>query len=153
MAFLLPPCATNQGWGKETDMRASQTVRAAVIVFMIWMIGVDAAGTAWAQSAVPEEPASRTEVSGTQILAALAATVGSLFYIPFKAVAICPGMALASGASLAVTKGDRDTAEYLLRVGCTGTYFITPGMIRGQEEFQGSGTPGPETWMPTSGPR
>jgi hypothetical protein len=153
MAFLQQPWATILEWGKETGMRASQAMRSAVIVFMICMIGVGAAGTAWAQSAVPGEPASRTEVSGRQILAALGATVGSLFYIPFKAVAICPGMALASGASLALTKGDRDTAEYLLRVGCTGTYFITPGMIRGQEEFQGSGTPGPETSMPTSGPR
>lgn len=123
-------------------MRASQTVRAALIVFMIWMIGLGLEGMAWAQSAVPEEPASRPEVSGTQILATIGATIGTLFYIPFKAVAICPGMALASGASLAMTKGDRDTAEYLLRVGCTGTYLITPGMIRGQEEFQGSGTPG-----------
>ena len=30
-------------------------------------------------------------------------------------------------------------ADYLLRAGCTGTYFISPGMVRGQEEFQGSG--------------
>jgi hypothetical protein len=72
-------------------------------------------------------------------MAALAGAIGSFFYIPFEVGAICPGMALASGASLAVTGGNKDTAEYLLRVGCTGTYFITPGMVRGQEEFQGSG--------------
>jgi hypothetical protein len=72
-------------------------------------------------------------------MAALAGAMGSFFYIPFKVGAMCPGMALASGASLAVTGGNKDTAEHLLRVGCTGTYFITPGMVRGQEEFQGSG--------------
>ena len=134
-------------------MGGSQHVRAAVIIFLVWMIGVSAAGTAWAQPAVPEEPASRTELSGTQILADLAAGVGSFFYIPFKAAVICPGMALASGASLAVTKGDRDTAEYLLRVGCTGTYFITPEMVRGQQEFKGSGSPGSEISTPNPEPR
>lgn len=122
-------------------MAKSRKVRAVVIILMAWLIGVSAAGTGWAQPAVPEAPASSTDLSGTQILAALAGGVGSLFYIPFKALAICPGMALASGASLAVTGGNRDTAEYLLRVGCTGTYFITPGMVRGQEEFRGSGDP------------
>ena len=134
-------------------MRGSQQARAAVIIFLIWMIGVSGAGAAWAQTAATGESASRTEFSGTQILAGLAAAVGSFFYIPFKAAAICPGMALASGASLAVTKGDRDTAEYLLRVGCTGTYFITPEMVRGQQEFQGSGAPGSETSMQNPGPR
>jgi hypothetical protein len=72
-------------------------------------------------------------------MAAVAGAIGSFFYIPFKVGAMCPGMALASGASLAVTGGDKATAEYLLRVGCTGTYFITPQMVRGQEEFQGAG--------------
>ncbi len=72
-------------------------------------------------------------------LATAAAVVGSFFYIPFKLGIICPGMALASGASLAVTGGEKPTAEYLLRVGCTGTYIITPGMVRGQEEFHGAG--------------
>ncbi|HSB77305.1 MAG TPA: hypothetical protein VLM91_00855 [Candidatus Methylomirabilis sp.] len=122
-------------------MVGSRKVRAVVIILMAWVIGVSAAGTGWAQPAVSEAPASSTELSGTQVLAAVAAGVGSLFYIPFKALAICPGMALASGASLAVSRENRDTAEYLLRVGCTGTYFITPGMVRGQEEFQGSGDP------------
>jgi hypothetical protein len=72
-------------------------------------------------------------------MAAVAGAAGSFFYVPFKAAAICPGMALASAASLAVTGGDREAAAYLLRVGCGGTYYITPGMVRGQEEFQGGG--------------
>ena len=120
-------------------MGGRKRVRTAVIFLVVCVIGVSAAGSGWAQSAASEAPAMRADLSGTQILATLGAAVGSFFYIPFKAVAICPGMALASGASLAVTKGDRDTAEYLLRVGCKGTYFITPGMVRGREDFQGSG--------------
>lgn len=134
-------------------MGSSRKVRVAVIILMVWVIGLSAAGTGWAQPAVSEAPASGTDRSATQILAALAAAVGSFFYIPFKAAVICPGMALASGASLAVTRENRDTAEYLLRVGCTGTYIITPGMVRGQEEFQGSGSPEPGTSMPITGPR
>ncbi|HSB71617.1 MAG TPA: hypothetical protein VLH58_13745 [Candidatus Methylomirabilis sp.] len=127
--------------------------RAAVVILMVLVIGVSAAGTGWAQSPYPDEPASRPGLSGTQVLATLAAAVGSFFYIPFKAAAICPGMALASGASLALNRGSRETAEYYLRVGCTGTYLITPGMIRGQEDFQGSGYPEPETSMPMTGYR
>jgi hypothetical protein len=134
-------------------MSRSQGLRAVVIILMVWMIGVGAEGTGWAQAADSEAQESRTELSGTQALAAFAGTVGSLFYIPFKALVMCPGMALASGASLAVTHGNRDTAEYLLRVGCTGTYFITPGMVRGQEEFQESGDPKPETPAPMPGAR
>jgi hypothetical protein len=129
-------------------MERSQGVRAMVIILMVWVIGVSAAGTGWAQMTGSEAPEAKTELSGTQVLAAFAGTVGSLFYIPFKALVMCPGMALASGASLAVTQGNRDTAEYLLRVGCTGTYFITPGMVRGQEEFQESGEPETSTPMP-----
>jgi hypothetical protein len=73
-------------------------------------------------------------------MAAVAGVVGSAFYIPFKLGAICPLLALASGGSLVVTGGDTATAGYVLRAGCAGTYFITPGMVRGQDEFQGSGT-------------
>jgi hypothetical protein len=100
-----------------------------------------AAGTGWAEQPLsPAAPLDRPDDSpALTAMAAVAGAIGSFFYIPFKAGAICPGMALASGASLAARRGDRGTAEYLLRVGCTGTYLITPGMVRGQEEFQGSG--------------
>ena len=127
--------------------------RAAVMSLMVLVIGASAAGSGWAQSPYPDEPPSKPGLSGTQVLATVAAAIGSFFYIPFKAVAICPGMALASGASLALTRGGRDTAEYYLRVGCTGTYLITPEMIRGQEDFQGSGYPEPDTSMPMTGYR
>jgi hypothetical protein len=49
-------------------------------------------------------------------------------------------MALAGGVTYAATLGKaKEDAEYLARVGCTGTYLITPGMVQGKEEFQGSG--------------
>jgi len=117
-------------------------VMAGVLAFAV---GVAAAGTAWAQQTVASAPPPgatpppASDSPGLTAMAALAGAIGSFFYIPFKVGAICPGMALASGASLAVTGGNKDTAEYLLRAGCTGTYLITPGMVRGQEEFQGSG--------------
>jgi hypothetical protein len=74
-------------------------------------------------------------------MAAVAGIVGSAFYIPFKLAAICPSMALAAGVHYVATGGeDTATDEYLLRAGCAGTYFISPEMVRGQEEFQASGT-------------
>jgi hypothetical protein len=120
-------------------MERNRGRQGSVIVLFVLAIVLFRIEAAWAQSAAPAEPAATKSVSATEVLATVASAVGSFFYIPFKAVAICPGMALASGASLAFTHGDRSTAEYLLRVGCTGTYVITPGMIRGQQEFQGSG--------------
>jgi hypothetical protein len=43
---------------------------------------------------------------------------------------------VAAGATYAATGGQKETPEYLLRVGCTGTYFISPGMVQGQEAFR-----------------
>lgn len=102
------------------------------------LVGMAATGTGWAQQ--PPSPAAQANDSpGLTAMAAVAGAIGSFFYLLFKVGAICPGMALFSGASLAVTGGDKATAEYLLRTGCTGTYLITPEMVRGQAEFQGSG--------------
>jgi hypothetical protein len=113
-----------------------------LLVALLALGGVLAgAGHGWAQQATPPAPmpAPADDSPGLTAMAAVAGAIGSVFYIPFKLAVICPGMALASGASLAFTGGDSATAEYLLRVGCTGTYFITPGMVRGKEEFQESG--------------
>ncbi len=126
-------------------MRYRGMLRVVMAGVLAFAVGVAAAGTAWAQQTVASAPPPgatpppASDSPGLTAMAALAGAIGSFFYIPFKVGAICPGMALASGASLAVTGGNKDTAEYLLRVGCTGTYFITPGLVRGQEEFQGSG--------------
>ena len=108
-------------------------------VLALWIV-VASTGTGWAEQAT-STPAGADDSPGLTAMAAVAGTVGSFFYIPFKLGAICPGMALASGVSLAVTGGDTDTAAYLLRAGCAGTYFITAGMVRGQTEFRGSGSP------------
>ena len=102
-------------------------------------VAAGATGTGWAEEAA-STPARGDDSPGLTTMAAVAGTAGSVFYIPFKLGGICPGMALASGLTLAVTWGDTETAAYLLRAGCAGTYFITPGMVRGQTEFQGSGT-------------
>ncbi len=120
------------------------TLRVMMASVLALLIGVAATGIAWAQQAAPSAPPAGAAASPTNdsVLTAMAATagaIGSFFYIPFKVGIMCPGMALASGGSLAVTGGNKATAEYLLRVGCTGTYFITPAMVRGQEEFHGAG--------------
>jgi len=126
-------------------MRYQVMLRVVMAGVLALMVGVATAGTTWAQQAVATAspgggtPTYAHDSSALTAMAAVAGAIGSFFYIPFKVGAMCPGMALASGASMAVTGGDKATAEYLLRVGCTGTYFITPGMVRGQEEFQESG--------------
>ncbi len=126
-------------------MRYEGMLRVVMAGVLALLIGGVSAGTVWAQQMAPPAPPGEatpvpaTDPPGLTAVAAVAGVIGSLFYIPFKVGAMCPGMALASGASLAVTGGDKDTAAYLLRVGCAGTYFITPGMVRGQEEFKEAG--------------
>ena len=130
---------------KEARMRYRGMLRLGMAGVLAFVVGAASAGAAWAQQ--PMAPATASEATppvatdspGLNAMAAVAGAIGSLFYIPFKVGVMCPGMALASGASLAMTGGNKDTAGYLLRVGCTGTYFITPGMVRGQEQFQESG--------------
>ena len=92
-----------------------------------------------------EEPAGAASVAdkdstGRLIVATFGSVLGSIVYAPFKAVLLCPGMALAGGVTYAATLGNaKDDAEYLARVGCTGTYLINQDMIQGYEGFQGSG--------------
>lgn len=126
-------------------MRCKGMLRVVAIAVLTVGVGMAATEPGWAQQA--PQPAlasgarqvSANDSPGLTAMAAVAGAIGSFLYIPFKAGAICPGMALASGVSLAATGGNRATADSLLRAGCEGTYFITPGMVRGQEEFQGSG--------------
>ncbi len=125
-------------------MRYQDTLRIGMAGLLALLMGVGAAGAAWAQQETPAAlpaaagppPAHDTALT---VMAAVAGAIGTFFYIPFKVGLMCPGMALASGASLAVTGGDKATAEYLFRVGCTGTYFVTPAMVRGQQEFHEAG--------------
>ena len=122
-------------------MRARGSAYAGVVVLLGVILGLVPVSIGWAQQAIPPAPsaAPADDSPGLTAMAAVAGVAGSFFYIPFKVGAICPALALASGGSLVVTGGDTATAGYLLRAGCAGTYFITPGMVRGQEEFQGSG--------------
>jgi hypothetical protein len=121
-------------------------VRSLFAVLVLGGIVLAGGGHGGAQQAAPPPdpwplPTVAEDSPGRTVLATVGAIFGSIFYIPFKAVGICPGMALASGVHYAATVGKEPaTDEYLLRAGCTGTYVITPGMVQGQEEFQGSGT-------------
>jgi hypothetical protein len=89
------------------------------------------------------EPLPASQVAappGTQGLAVAGALVGTAVYAPYKAVVLCPVMAVAAGVTELLPFA-RSTSGYLLRVGCHGTYLITPEMVRGREEFQGGGGP------------
>ena len=109
------------------------------IILMTLCLALTSVGTSWAQQAAA--PPRSEGLPWLQGMATVAGAVGSLFYIPFKAGFICPGAALVAAGDMALTRGDKAKAERLLRIGCTGTYLITPEMVRGLEEFQGSGTP------------
>ncbi len=115
-------------------------LRGSLAILLVMGVLLAVTGNSWGQQETPRAAASPDDSPGLTAMAAVAGVVGSVFYIPFKLGAICPALALASGGSLVATGGDTATAGYLLRAGCAGTYFITPGMVRGQEEFQGSGT-------------
>ncbi len=85
-------------------------------------------------------PPGGGDSTGRTIVAGVGSVLGTVVYAPFKALVMCPMMALAGGVTYAATLGKaKEDAEYVARVGCTGTYLITPGMVQGKEEFQGSG--------------
>jgi len=69
-------------------------------------------------------------------VAGVGAVAGSVVYVPFKAIVMCPVGAVASGVTYVATGGKPDPADHVLRVGCTGTYFITPAMVQGTEPFR-----------------
>jgi len=116
-------------------MKRMTCSRVAIIALLAFCLAMTSLETGWAQ-----QPAASPYSLGSPWLggmATVAGVIGSVFYIPFKVGLICPGSALVAGGSMAVTGGDR--AKRLLQIGCTGTFLITPEMVRGQEEFQGSG--------------
>lgn len=92
-------------------------------------------GASWAQGAAPSDGA-QPGPTGRTVAAGIGAVAGTVVYAPFKALLMCPVGALAAGTTYAVTGGEKDTADYLLRLGCTGTYFISPAMVQGQEAFR-----------------
>ncbi len=90
----------------------------------------------WAQGAAPAD-GGQPGPTGRTVTAGIGAVIGTVVYAPFKALVMCPVGALAAGTTYAVTGGEKETADYLLRLGCTGTYLISPSMVRGQEAFRG----------------
>ena len=117
-------------------MKRRQTrIRMVSLVFLVG-VAVSAAATSWAQEAPPSEAVTKTIYSGSPIVAGVGAVVGSVVYAPFKALIMCPVSAVASGVTYAATRGGTDTSEYLLRLGCTGTYLISPAMVQGHEAFR-----------------
>lgn len=105
---------------------------------LVLLVGVamGAAATGWAQEAPPSEEMAKTIYAGSHIVASVGAVVGTVVYAPFKALVMCPLSAAASGVTYAATRGGTDTSGYLLRLGCTGTYVITPAMVQGHEAFR-----------------
>jgi hypothetical protein len=108
-----------------------------ILVVTIAALGMVGPAASWAQETTPAAADSGSGPSGSTILAGVGAVFGSVFYAPFKGLILCPAVGVvASGVTYAATGGEKETPEYLLRVGCTGTYFISPGMVQGQEAFR-----------------
>ena len=99
-------------------------------------VAVFSGATSWAQDAPPSESATKTIYSGSSVVAGVGAVLGSVVFAPFKALIMCPVSAVASGVTYAATGGGTDTSDYLLRLGCTGTYLISPAMVQGHESFR-----------------
>ena len=116
--------ARKRGWGR-------------ILVVTIAVLSMVGPVASWAQETTPAAASSGSGPSGSTILAGVGAVLGSIFYAPFKGLILCPGVGLvAAGVTYAATGGQKETPEYLLRVGCTGTYFISPGMVQGQKAFR-----------------
>lgn len=99
-------------------------------------LAVSAPLTSWAQDAPPDDATNQSSSSGRRVVATIGAVAGSIVYAPFKALVLCPVGAVAAGATYAATRGTTDTPDYLLRLGCTGTYIISPSMVQGEEAFR-----------------
>lgn len=92
--------------------------------------------SSWAQAAPPDGAGAESASTDRTVVAGIGAVAGSIIYAPFKAVIMCPAGALAAGVSYVATRGEGETPNYLLRLGCTGTYFISPAMVQGREAFR-----------------
>ncbi|MFA5028643.1 MAG: hypothetical protein WC713_12305 [Candidatus Methylomirabilota bacterium] len=88
-----------------------------------------------AASAADEESGVGYELAG------VASILGSMVYLPFKAVILCPVAALGAGATWAVTGGETARAERVLRIGCAGDYLVGRRMLTGTREFENPDPP------------
>ena len=121
----------------EPRKHARSWILAVTIASLLVVVPV----VGWAQEA-PAASDSGSGPSGRTILAGVGAVIGSIFYAPFKGLIMCPAVGLvAGGVTYAATGGEKETPDYLLRLGCSGTYFVSPSMIQGQESFRAYDAP------------
>ena len=115
-------------------MRCSHSRGRILLWLLVMGVAMGLPTTSWAQGAPPA--GSEVPTFWSNALAGAGAVAGSIVYVPFKALVMCPVSAVASGATYAVTGGATETPNFVLRVGCTGTYLIAPAMVQGQESFR-----------------
>jgi hypothetical protein len=78
--------------------------------------------------------------------------LSNLIYVPAKLVYASLG-GLTGGLALGLTGGDLNTAEAIWEPSLTGDYFLTPGMIQGEEPISFAGSPaGLAPEMPADSP-
>jgi hypothetical protein len=104
-----------------------------VVVLFVGVLGGPAVSRA--ETPLPDPPKLEMDTPVSHGFNTAAAAIGTVFFAPFKALLLCPASALASGVTYAATAGAKQPAEYVLQLGCTGTYAITPGMLEGRESF------------------
>jgi hypothetical protein len=66
--------------------------------------------------------------------------LSNLLYVPAKLVYAGVG-GLTGGLALGLTGGDMNTAQAIWEPSLRGDYFLTPGMIQGEESFSFAGAP------------
>lgn len=101
-----------------------------------------AADDAWGDEASLSESSESSESSGvwSDIGWGALTVLGNLAYVPAKLVYATTG-AVTGGMALGLTGGDTATAQNVWEPSLLGDYFLTPGMIRGEEGISFAGAP------------
>ncbi len=115
-------------------MAGTRTWTAALLLLLLLGL-IGAPAISGAETALPEPPKLTSDTPVSHGFNTAAAIVGTIVFAPFKALLLCPVSALASGVTYAATAGATQPAEYVLQLGCTGTYAVTPEMLEGRQTF------------------
>jgi hypothetical protein len=93
----------------------------ALLLTLMWF----AAGqVSWAQSSAPAESSlERATYTAGSVL-------GSILYTPFKGLLCVMG---GTGSGLVFISSGSEGAKAVARESCTGTWFITPSVLKGDE--------------------